>query len=116
MVMELGGWVYIMSNYSCSTLYIGVTTDLVLRVLQHKQKEFPSSFSAKYHVDRLVYYEFFEHISECYPREKQLKSWNRDWKNNLIIKSNFNMDDLFLQLLKEEDIDPKDFEGPLDLT
>jgi putative endonuclease len=76
------GWVYIMSSKT-GTLYIGVTSNIFQRVLQHKSKEF-AGFSAKYGCDRLVLMEEFEHISHAIDREKELKGWRRSKKIALI--------------------------------
>jgi putative endonuclease len=75
-------YVYIMSNRS-STLYIGVTNDLMKRVHEHKAK-FVEGFTKRYSIDRLVYYESGENIESAIAREKQLKGWRRDRKIALI--------------------------------
>ena len=80
-------FVYILSNKYNTTIYIGVTSDLEIRVLQHKRKEY-KGFTSKYNVDKLVYYEIFNDINEAIAREKQLKNWKREWKNALIEKEN----------------------------
>ena len=80
-------YVYILSNKSNSTLYIGVTDDLVRRVYEHKQK-FIDGFSNKYNVSKLVYYEIYNDPYTAITREKQLKGFNRYKKDRLI--SNFN--------------------------
>jgi putative endonuclease len=70
------------------TLYIGVTGDLRSRVLQHKLHCYPESFTAKYKVERLVYYERYTDVGHAIAREKQLKSWRRDKKLALIKRDN----------------------------
>ena len=77
-----GGYVYILSSKS-GVLYIGVTSRLDTRFLQHKKKLI-GGFSAKYHTDRLVYFEGFEDIRVAIAREKQLKGWRRAKKIALI--------------------------------
>jgi len=84
-------YVYLLANKS-RTLYTGVTSDLVRRVLQHQRKLVPG-FTARYKIDRLVYYEVFGEIRAAISREKQIKGWvwrrkvaliesvNRDWKD-----------------------------------
>jgi len=76
--MERGGCVYILTNKSCTVLYIGVTSELFFRIKEHKEKYYPSSFTAKYNCDRLVYFEQFSTIEEAIAKEKQLKNWKRE--------------------------------------
>ncbi len=66
-------WVYIISNKNNSVLYIGVTNNIYRRILEHKEKRNPRSFSANYHLNKLVYYEEFGDIRLAIKREKQLK-------------------------------------------
>jgi putative endonuclease len=82
-------WVYIVASRLGGTLYIGVTNDLVRRVYEHKTKA-AESFTKKYDVDRLVYFEQFDDIENAIRREKRLKKWNRAWKVRLIEKTNPN--------------------------
>jgi putative endonuclease len=67
---------------------------LVRRTWEHKNKFFENSFTAKYHVNKVVYFEHFKDINEAIKREKQLKRWHRDWKINLIKKENPEFNDL----------------------
>lgn len=85
--------VYILSNYTNSTLYIGVTSNLAKRIWEHKN-HVVCGFTDKYNVNKLVYYEITESIETAIKREKQLKNWHRDWKINLIKQKNPNFDDL----------------------
>ena len=87
--------VYIMTNYSETSLYIGVTSDLQKRVWEHKNKSY-KGFTEKYNVDKLVYYELTESIEAAIIREKQLKNWHRQWKINLIKEMNPSFRDLSL--------------------
>lgn len=87
--------VYIMTNYSETTLYIGVTSNLQKRVWEHKNKVV-DGFTKKYKVDKLVYYELTDSIEIAINREKQLKRWHRIWKINLIKKMNPEFKDLSL--------------------
>ncbi len=80
-------FVYILSSKKNGTLYIGVTSDLHQRILQHKNKEF-DGFTAKYNITILVYYEEYSDIVDAIKREKNLKEWRRSWKLNLIEKNN----------------------------
>jgi putative endonuclease len=93
--MERGGCIYIMANSFNTVLYIGVTSDLFSRVSEHKNKKYPGSFTSKYNCNKLVYYEMFSRIEEAIGKEKQLKKWNREWKNKLIQDANPNWSDLF---------------------
>lgn len=72
-----------MSNYERTTIYIGVTTDLERRVLEHKRGD-GSVFTKKYQLKYLIYFEEIWDIVQAIEREKQLKNWHREWKWNLI--------------------------------
>ena len=87
------GYVYILSNYTRTTFYIGVTSNLGRRLEQHMEDP-PSSFVARYNLKYLVYYEVYERIEDAIRREKQLKRWHREWKINLIKSVNPEMLDL----------------------
>ena len=88
-------YVYILASKKNGTLYIGVTNDLEVRVLQHKQKT-NEGFTSKYDVGLLVYFETFQYVNDAIKREKQLKKWNRQWKINLIEEENKDWNDLSL--------------------
>jgi len=90
-------YVYILSNQTCTTVYIGVTNGLKGRVSQHKEGEI-AGFTKKYKVHRLVHYEVFDDIRNAIAREKQLKKWRRKWKDELIAKSNPRWRDLYDEL------------------
>ena len=90
-------YVYIMASRS-RTLYIGMTSDLAYRVAQHKQKRFADSFTAKYNVTRLVYFEVFGDSYSAAVRERQLKKWRRAKKIALIESINPDWRDLSLDL------------------
>ena len=85
--------IYILTNYSETTFYIGVTSNLQKRILEHKNKIF-EGFTKKYNVNKLVYYETTENIEDALNREKQLKRWHRQWKINLIKEFNPEFKDL----------------------
>ncbi len=85
--------IYILTNYSETTFYIGVTSNLQKRILEHKNKIF-EGFTKKYNVNKLVYYETTENIEDALNREKQLKRWHRQWKINLIKEFNPKFKDL----------------------
>jgi putative endonuclease len=84
-------YVYILTNKTKTVLYIGVTNNLKERLYSHKNPEAISkSFTTKYKVFYLVYYEYFTDINQAITREKQLKKWRREKKNNLINEFNPN--------------------------
>jgi putative endonuclease len=85
-------YVYILSSRS-RTLYIGVTNALRSRVLEHREKV-PGSFTARYNIDRLVYFERFKYINNAIARERELKDWNRAKKVALITTKNPTWEDL----------------------
>ena len=87
--------VYIMTNYSETSLYIGVTSNLQKRVWEHKNK-ITEGFTKKYNIDKLIYYEITDSIESAINREKQLKRWHRQWKINLIKQMNPDFKDLSL--------------------
>ncbi|KQP80712.1 GIY-YIG nuclease family protein [Methylobacterium sp. Leaf117] len=89
--------VYMLASRRHGTLYIGVTNDLARRVHEHKAKR-PAGFTARYEVDRLVWYELYERAIEAIQREKALKTWRRDWKIRLIEEANPDWSDLTASL------------------
>jgi putative endonuclease len=93
--MNYTGWVYIMTNKHNTTFYVGMTNNLSTRVWEHRTKRNPKSFTAKYNLDKLVYYEGQETIIDAIAREKFIKGKSRQWKIDLIQKTNSNFDDLF---------------------
>lgn len=93
--------VYILTNYSETTFYIGVTGNLQKRIWEHKNKVI-EGFTKKYNTDRLVYYELTNDIETALNREKQLKRWHRDWKINLIKEHNPELKDLSATWLSPE--------------
>jgi putative endonuclease len=87
-------YVYILSSGMYGTLYVGVTSDLIRRVWEHRN-DVVGGFTRDYGVHRLVWYEVHGSVIEAITREKQIKKWNRDWKVNLIQASNPGWDDLY---------------------
>jgi len=87
-----------MTNQKNGTLYIGITSDLIKRVYEHKAS-FVDGFTKTYNLKNLVYYEIHEDINAALLREKQLKKWNRDWKIEIIEKENPNWVDLYSKLI-----------------
>ncbi len=96
--MRKGGWVYILTNKPNGVLYIGVTTDIAARMMQHREGK-GSSFCRKYGLRTLVYVEQHDEIVAAIAREKSLKAWKRTWKIELIEKANPRWDDLFEGIL-----------------
>jgi putative endonuclease len=89
-----GYWVYILASKPGGTLYIGVTNGLVRRIEQNRQGK-ASSFTRRYKVHQLVWYQEFAKPRDAIQREKTMKEWPRAWKVNLIEKENQHWDDLF---------------------
>lgn len=94
-VQERRYYVYLMASFR-RTLYVGVTNDLERRIRQHKAKVHPDSFTARYNVNRLVYYETFADVREAIAREKQIKGWRRSKKVELIESMNLEWRDISL--------------------
>jgi len=90
--------VYILASARNGTLYIGVTSNPVQRIWQHRNNEI-KGFTEKYHVHMLVYYEQHETMDTAITREKQMKKWNRAWKIRLIEKENPKWNDLWESIL-----------------
>src|SRR6476620_7499494 len=86
--MQKGGWVYIMTNQWNNVLYVGVTSNLSVRVRQHNAHIYPTSFTAKYRVHKLVYYRWFPTIEEAIAEEKRIKAGSRIKKIKLINEMN----------------------------
>ena len=99
--MQRGGCVYIVTNLTHSVLYTGVTSDIISRIWDHKNKTYPKSFTAKYNCNKLVYYLFYPHIEEAIAVEKALKGGNREFKIKLINELNPNWSDLYQHLIDE---------------
>ena len=90
-------YVYILASKKNGTLYIGVTSNLIQRIWQHKNNQV-EGFTKKYNVHTLVYYEQYEMMESAITREKQMKKWKRDWKIKLIEKDNPQWEDLWLKI------------------
>ena len=89
--------VYLLSSRPYGTLYLGVTSNLGTRIVEHSNKNHPG-FSARYGVHRLVWMEPYDRIVDAIAREKMIKKWRRAWKIALIEEMNPKWDDLFHQL------------------
>jgi putative endonuclease len=92
------GYIYILTNKPNGTLYIGVTSNLIKRIYEHKN-ELVDGFSQKYGLKTLVFYEIYDDIAIAIAREKQLKAGNRSKKIALIIEKNPNWNDLYESII-----------------
>ena len=92
-------YVYILSNNTNVTIYTGITNDLIRRVYEHKTHADTKSFTARYHVHKLVYFEETGDAYTAISREKQIKSWSRKRKNRLVETINPSWEDLYPSLL-----------------
>ncbi|MBK7098051.1 MAG: GIY-YIG nuclease family protein [Sphingobacteriales bacterium] len=99
--MKKGGFVYILTNRHKTVLYIGVTSNLKRRVWEHANHEVKNSFTDKYNIEYLLYYEWFENITDAIEREKKLKKWNRQKKEELIASKNPDWDFLNEEIYRE---------------
>ncbi len=99
-IMSYGGWVYILTNKNKTTLYVGVTSDLLNRIYKHKNKIYPNSFSARYNLDTLVYFNGFNRIEEAIENERLIKAGNRKAKIKLINSRNPDWKDLYEEVLR----------------
>ncbi len=92
-------YVYILSNTTNVAIYVGVTNDLIRRVYEHKNHIDPDSYTAKYNIHKLVYFESTSDVKAGIEREKQIKGWNRKRKNKLIETMNPQWKDLYDTIL-----------------
>lgn len=97
--MTKQSFIYIMTNYTNTTVYVGVTNNLIRRVYEHKNGLI-DGFTKRYHLTKLVYYEIFEDITTAITREKQLKAGSRQKKNDLINGFNKEWIDLYDSVVK----------------
>ncbi|MBU4345434.1 MAG: GIY-YIG nuclease family protein [Desulfobacteraceae bacterium] len=91
-------YTYILASRKNGTLYVGVTSDLLKRIYEHKQNLI-DGFTKKYNVHTLVYYEVHNDMREAITREKQIKKWNRRWKMRLIEEMNSEWRDLYYEIV-----------------
>jgi putative endonuclease len=94
---RMGGYVHILTNRPNGTLYVGVTSDLVRRIAEHREGTV-KGFTRTYGLKRLVYFEVHDDIRTAIQREKNMKHWSRTWKVRLILKANPHWNDLFESL------------------
>ncbi|MGB1548610.1 MAG: GIY-YIG nuclease family protein [Alphaproteobacteria bacterium] len=92
--MRRHGYTYILASKQNGTLYVGVTNDLVRRVVEHRSSD-AETFTRRYGVTRLVWFEVYPLVAQAIAREKQIKAWRRDWKVALIEERNPTWSDLF---------------------
>ena len=100
--MRATAWAYILTNHPRhTTLYTGSSTDPLTRLWEHRTKRKPTSFTARYNVAKLVYYEGFASPAQAVKREKFIKGKTRKWKEELINKTNPEWRDLTEELAKK---------------
>jgi putative endonuclease len=99
-----GGYTYIITNTHNTTLYVGASSTLFNRTIQHREKYFPNSFYARYNLWKLVYYETYDSIVDAIAREKQLKAGPRKQKVMLINRMNPEWKDLYETIGPEFDL------------
>ncbi|MBR4876069.1 MAG: GIY-YIG nuclease family protein [Clostridia bacterium] len=92
-------YVYILTNRYRNVLYTGMTNDLIRRVYEHRNHLIKDSFTARYNVTRLVYFEMTEDVRSAIEREKQIKSWPRARKDQLVETQNPTWEDQYPMLL-----------------
>ena len=97
--MKRGGLTYITTNKNNTTLYTGSAEDVTSRMIEHKEKYYPRSFTARYNLDKLVFYRNFSPIEEAREYERYIKGKTRQWKVDLINSTNPDWRDLTDELL-----------------
>ena len=100
---EYSYYIYILTNETNTVFYTGFTNGIVRRIAEHKVK-IHNSFSSKYNITKLVYYEHFTDVHNAIEKEKKLKKWNREWKWRLIRKMNHGVRDLIYDFASEKEI------------
>ncbi|MFN8296325.1 MAG: GIY-YIG nuclease family protein [Chitinophagales bacterium] len=98
--MVRGACVYILTNKNNTTLYTGVTSDLQRRIVEHKTHYYPKSFTARYNLTKLVYFESYSSVEEAIQIEKRIKAGSRIKKEELINSINPKWDDLYVEVEK----------------
>ena len=92
-------YVYMLTNNHKNLLYVGITNDLVRRIYEHKHHIDKGSYTDRYNIENLIYYESTSDVKAAIEREKQIKGWNRKRKEKLIATKNPNWDDLYGSIL-----------------
>jgi putative endonuclease len=95
-LMEKTYYVYLLTNWNNQVMYVGVTNDLERRIYEHRNK-LVDGFTKKYNVEKLVYFETASDVLTAIEREKQIKKWRREKKNELVIEMNPEWKDLSLE-------------------
>ena len=98
-------YVYLLASKKDGTLYVGVTNDLIRRVLEHKNGTV-SGFTKRYRIHRLVWFDSTDDVSAAIQREKQIKAWKRDWKIALIEERNPDWKDLYEEIVPVNALQP----------
>ena len=93
------GYIYIITNNNHTVLYTGVTSNLTKRIKEHQDKRYQGSFSVRYNVNKIVYYEAFQMIGDAISREKQIKAGSRAKKIALINSINAEWNDLYKEII-----------------
>ncbi len=102
--------VYMLASGKHGTLYVGVSADLLRRLWEHREGR--SIFTARYNVKRLVWYERIDSLDLARQHEKQIKKWRRDWKTNLIERTNPDWDDVYPKLIGGRGVQADQWEPP----
>ena len=97
--MQKGGSIYILTNQRNTTFYTGVTSTLAVRISKHKKGEYVNSFTKKYNINKLVYFENYDSIEDVIRREKVIKGWTHAKKIELIKSMNPEFEDLYEAIL-----------------
>ena len=98
-MIKIDYYVYIMANQNDTVIYTGVTNNILCRVYEHKNNLAPKSFTSRYNINKLVYFEVTNDVYSAISREKQIKSHSRKWKNELINSQNAEWKDLYNDLI-----------------
>ena len=109
MQKEYNFYIYILTNYSKTVLYVGFTNNIIRRIIEHKN-DLGCKFTRKYKLKYLIYFEECENVYSTMEREKQIKKWRREKKLNLIRRVNPKLDDISVRLFKDNEITEKEIE------
>ena len=103
-------YVYILSNHERTCFYVGLTNDIIRRIIEH-QNEFGSNFASKYRLKEILYFENYQYIHDAINREKELKKWRREKKLNLIKTVNSDLKELNNELFDDYGITKEDIDN-----
>ena len=107
MQKEYNFYIYILTNYTKTVLYVGFTNNIIRRMIEHKN-DLGCKFTRKYKLKYLVYFEQCENVYSVMEREKEIKKWRREKKINLIKNVNSDLNDLSSKLFKDNEITEKE--------